>query len=186
MKVWRSRVGNADTATAPRRGTAFTNAHTQSPLCNPSRTSLMTGRRPSTTGIYGLSPWFREVDALKDIVSLPQYFESHGYGTYMTGKIYHGGYARRETDTEFQHIGTPASVGVRPEKKLVNTPQNHPLMDWGVFPHKDEDKGDWKVASWAVEQLDAKPKEPFFLAAGCLGWSGLFCGCLFLRHLVLA
>jgi arylsulfatase A-like enzyme len=39
-------------------------------------------------------------------------------------------------------------------------------VDWGVFPHKDEDKGDWKVASWAVEQLDAKPQEPFFLSAG--------------------
>ncbi|MCP5118617.1 MAG: sulfatase, partial [bacterium] len=148
------------------RGTVFTNAQCQSPLCNPSRTSLMTGKRPSTTGIYGLAPWFREVDELKDIVTLPQYFETQGYGTYMTGKIYHGRYARKETDTEFQKIGPPAGVGARPEQKLVNTPQNHKLMDWGVFPHKDEDKGDWKVASWAVEQLNSKPQEPFFLATG--------------------
>ena len=41
------------------RGTAFTNAHCQAPLCNPSRTSIMTGLRPSSTGIYGLSPWIR-------------------------------------------------------------------------------------------------------------------------------
>jgi arylsulfatase A-like enzyme len=39
-------------------------------------------------------------------------------------------------------------------------------VDWGTFPHEDEDKGDWKVASWAVEQLDAKPQEPFFLSVG--------------------
>jgi hypothetical protein len=40
-------------------------------------------------------------------------------------------------------------------------------MDWGVFPHKDEDKGDYAIASWAVEQLKALPKDqPFFLAAG--------------------
>ncbi|MCH8194261.1 MAG: sulfatase-like hydrolase/transferase, partial [Planctomycetes bacterium] len=40
------------------------------------------------------------------------------------------------------------------------------LMDWGVFPHKDEDKGDWKVAAWAIEQLQAKPDEPFFMSVG--------------------
>ncbi len=34
-----------------RRGTTFLNAHIQSPLCNPSRTSLMLGLRPTTTGI---------------------------------------------------------------------------------------------------------------------------------------
>ena len=39
-------------------------------------------------------------------------------------------------------------------------------MDWGVFDHKDEDKADWNIASWAVEQLDAKPKEPFFMSVG--------------------
>jgi arylsulfatase A-like enzyme len=49
---------------------------------------------------------------------------------------------------------------------LVRTPPDHPLMDWGTFDHRDEDKGDWQVASWAVEQLDAKPREPFFLSVG--------------------
>src|SRR4051794_25284795 len=41
------------------RGTLFTNAHCQAPLCNPSRTSVLTGLRPSTTGVYALAPWFR-------------------------------------------------------------------------------------------------------------------------------
>lgn len=44
---------------------------------------------------------------------------------------------------------------------------NHPAMDWGVFPHHDEDKGDFQIASWAVEQIATLPKnQPFFLAAG--------------------
>ena len=43
------------------RGTLFLNAHCQSPLCNPSRTSLMLGLRATTTGIYGLAPWFRNL-----------------------------------------------------------------------------------------------------------------------------
>ena len=147
------------------RGTAFTNAHCQSPLCNSSRTSLMTGLRPSSTGIYGLAPWFRNLPEFKNIVALPQHLKSNGYRTYSTGKIYHGRYGRK--GAEFDVMGPGSSVGARPKKKLVTTPfGNHPLVDWGVFPHKDEDKGDWKVASWAVKQLDEKPREPFFLSVG--------------------
>jgi len=56
------------------RGTTFLNAHVQSPICNPSRTSLMLGLRPTTTGIYGLSPWFRTLPQWQDRVTLPQHF----------------------------------------------------------------------------------------------------------------
>src|SRR5262245_66305734 len=48
-----------------RRGTLFSNAHCQAPLCNPSRSSLLTGLRPSTTGIYALQPGIRAVASLK-------------------------------------------------------------------------------------------------------------------------
>ena len=34
------------------RGVLFTNAHCQAPICGPSRASIHTGLRPSTTGIY--------------------------------------------------------------------------------------------------------------------------------------
>ncbi|MBD3675921.1 MAG: sulfatase [Planctomycetaceae bacterium] len=148
------------------RGTVFLNAHCQAPLCNPSRTSLMTGKRPSTTGVYGLAPWFRQVPKWKDLVSLPQHLEANGYSTYSTGKIYHGGYGRRKNDDEFQTLGPPAGVGARPKEKLVKTPAPHPLVDWGVFPHKDEDKQDYVVASWAVEQIEKGPEDPFFLSVG--------------------
>lgn len=148
-------------------GTVFLNAHCQSPLCNPSRTSLMTGRRPSSTGIYGLAPWFRNVPELQNLVSLPQHLKQHGYKTLSGGKIYHGGYGRnRQRDNEFDQLGPPAGVGAKPAKKLVKTPAPHPLVDWGVFPHRDQDKGDWNVASWAVEQLQQPQKEPFFLSVG--------------------
>src|SRR3990172_8616957 len=54
-----------------RGGTVFLNAHCQSPLCNPSRTSLLTGLRPSTSGVYALEPWFRTSEPLKDLITLP-------------------------------------------------------------------------------------------------------------------
>lgn len=151
-----------------RRGTLFANAHCQSPLCNPSRTSLLTGLRPTTTGVYGLAPWFRTLDELRDRVSLPQHLAANGYQTLSTGKIYHGGYGRGKTDNEFQKLGPGAGVGARPERKIIPpTPGgNHPLMDWGTFPHEDDEKGDWKVASWAVDQLNEKPEDPFFLSVG--------------------
>lgn len=150
------------------RGTAFTNAHCQSPLCNPSRTSLMTGRRPGSTGIYGLSPWFREIPELADIETLPQFFMNRGYTTYGAGKIYHGGYGQNKKNgpVEWNHYGPRATGKPFPEKKLVDTPADHRLVDWGLFDHRDEDKGDYKIAEWAVAQLDAKPKDPFFMACG--------------------
>ena len=156
------------------RGVTFTNAHCQAPLCNPSRTSLMTGRRPTSTGIYGLQPWIRNVDELKDLVTMPQYFGQHGYKTLLGGKIHHGANGRRKgKELEADVWGPPASVGAKPKQKLIPpTPGgNHPLMDWGTFPHRDQDKGDWIVASWAVNQLQQLGKqtdseEPFFLAAG--------------------
>lgn len=159
------------------RGMTFTNAHCQAPLCNPSRTSLMTGRRPTTTGVYGLSPWIRRVPELADLVTMPQHFSAHGYKTLIGGKIHHGGNGRgKGSELEADVWGPKAGVGARPKQKLIgDTPGgNNPLMDWGAFPHKDEDKGDWTVASWAVESLadlgnqssDQDNDQPFFLSVG--------------------
>jgi arylsulfatase A-like enzyme len=148
-----------------KRGTLFYNAHCQAPICNPSRTSLMTGMRPGTTGIYGLKPWFREVEELKDLVTLPQYFMANGYRAYYTGKIYHGGGGRKPG--EWDEVGPGASGKPFPKEKLVNTPQPHRLVDWGTFPHEDKDKGDFIVADWAVQKLETMPDDkPFFLACG--------------------
>ena len=160
------------------RGVAFLNAHINSPLCNPCRTSVMLGLRPTTTGVYGLAPWFRTLPQWRDRVTLPQHFAAHGYRTLATGKIYHGGAGggarkgRNQADVrppEFQVTGKAGGIGAKPEKKLIPpTPMgNHPLMDWGVFPHRDEDKGDYQVASWTIEQIRSAPHDqPFFLAAG--------------------
>ncbi|HEY0981982.1 sulfatase [Schlesneria sp.] len=152
------------------RGTTFLNAHCQAPLCNPSRASLLTGLRPTTTGIYGLVPSFRAVDAWKDRVTLPQHFRQNGYRTLTTGKIFHGDI--RPVDgrpPEFETMGPGSSIGPLPPRKLIGpTPMgDHPLMDWGVFPHRDEDKGDYQITSWTVEQIRSAPKDqPFFLATG--------------------
>jgi arylsulfatase A-like enzyme len=155
------------------RGTTFLNAHCQSPLCNPSRTSLMFGLRPTSTGIYGLSPAPRDHADVRGRVSLPQHFAAHGYRTYATGKIYHMGTTagRKARNPEFDVTAPLGGVGARPPKKLIGpTPMgDNPLMDWGVWPPDNDDtkKGDHKVASWIAEQIREAPQDqPFFIAAG--------------------
>jgi len=152
------------------RGTVFLNAHCQAPLCNPSRTSLMLGLRSSTTGIHGLAPWFRRVPGLVDRVTLPQSLHGAGYRTAVAGKIYHERpRTPDERQQEFDLWGPGGGIGITPRQKLIPaTPMgNHPLMDWGVFPHRDEDKGDYQVATWGCEQIRAaRPDEPFFLSLG--------------------
>ena len=143
------------------RGTLFTNAHCQAPVCNPSRTSVMTGLRPSTTGVYGLAPWFREVDGLKDLVTLPQHFSKAGYKTYSVGKIVH-----RETGESEFDVVAKTERGLLPKEKRMTTPRGGRGMDWAVYPFEESDHKDWKTASWAVEQLDKKPNDPFFMAVG--------------------
>ncbi len=65
----------------------LTQAYTQFPLCNPSRSSLLSGRRPDTTRIYNLAPTFR-ADG-RNFTTIPQYFKQHGYRTTGVGKVFH-------------------------------------------------------------------------------------------------
>jgi len=84
----------------------------------------------------------------------------------MAGKIYHGAYGRKKDDAEFDVVGPGSEIGPRPPMPLVRTPSGHPLVDWGTFPHRDEDKGDYKLASWTISQLQANHDKPFFLCTG--------------------
>lgn len=78
-------VPNLDRLAA--RGTVLTRAYAQQAVCSPSRTSLMTGLRPASTGIRDLSTHFRT--NLPDVITLPQHFKRHAYHVQALGKIYH-------------------------------------------------------------------------------------------------
>ena len=73
-----------------KRGTVFLRAYCQQAVCGPSRTSLLTGLRPDTTGVWGNRTHFRK--RLPDAVTLPQHFKNHGYHTQGMGKIFHGSF----------------------------------------------------------------------------------------------
>ena len=177
------------------RGTTFLNAHCNAPLCNPSRASLLTGLRPSTTGIYGLAPNFRSLPGGRERVTLPQHFGKNGYRTAATGKIFHQGpqstappqkrkpnrkqpqaapledaaAAVPPPEPDFEIVGPAGGIGSTPPAKLVPAAASgsHPLVDWGVWPADGDDttKGDWQVAAWAAEQIRAAPRDRPFFIA---------------------
>jgi arylsulfatase A-like enzyme len=159
-----------------RRGANFTSAHVQAPLCNPSRASFLTGLRPSTTGVYALEPSVRTALAnypeLRDRVTLPGYFTQHGYRTITIGKIFHT-LEPEFREREFQKW-IAVEPGARPKTRVAGgvLPAETPaalatVMDWGPFPGRDEDHGDYKVADAAIAQIRTMPRDqPFFLAVG--------------------
>lgn len=64
----------------------FDDAHCQVALCTPSRTSILTGIRPSTSGIVKIDDNWREM--LPNATSLPRHLRNNGYRTILAGKIY--------------------------------------------------------------------------------------------------
>jgi arylsulfatase A-like enzyme len=69
------------------QGVEFTNAHTASPVCCPSRAAIMTGLLPSTSGIYNNGPWWRP--HMPECVTVPMHFKAAGYAVAGAGKIFH-------------------------------------------------------------------------------------------------
>ena len=56
-------------------------AYVQQAVCSPSRTSLLTGRRPDTTRVYDLQTYFRKVGG--DFTTIPQYFNPLPHSQYV-------------------------------------------------------------------------------------------------------
>ena len=146
------------------RGTLFANAHCQSPVCNPSRASLLTGRYPHTTGIYFLSPGYQSAPVLKGVKTMPERFADDGFEVMGVGKIFHS-----QGNQVFAKVGSygggMGGFGPRPQKK-ISQPHGHPLWDWGAFPERDDQMPDYSVANWAIERLEKRYDKPFFLAVG--------------------
>ena len=145
-----------------KEGVLFSNAHCQSPVCNPSRASLMTSLYPSTSGIYFLNPDLEESDVAKKSTLMPQRFQDEGYHVTGAGKLFHGNQNQKYLPN---YGGSFGGFGPRPKEKISSYP-GHPLWDWGVYPDNDEKMPDHQIASWCIDQLKKKHEKPLFLATG--------------------
>ncbi len=142
------------------RGVTFTRAYCSAPACNPSRASLMSGIRPSTSGVYLNSQPWRPV--MKDVVTLPQHFMAHGYRAEGGGKIYHGGFP----DPASWHAYFKKGADPKPDKLPANGIPDTGHFDWGPLDVDDAKMDDHRVMTWATEFLAKKQEQPFFLAVG--------------------
>ncbi len=169
-----------------RQGVLFSNAHCAAPLCNPSRTALLFGKRPTTTGVVGNMDDWRKFDSLKNSESLPQFFRRNGYFTAAAGKIFHanhGGWRGALTHAEGapyagrSGFGQPEAWDERFPAKTIQLPMAPVLIDthrnginhhwdWGPIDFKADVTEDGQSSKWAVRQLRAEHDKPFFLAVG--------------------
>ena len=152
-------------------GVLFTNAHCAAPACNPSRTAIMTGLSPSTSGLYENGQKMREI--LPDAELLPKYFARHGYWAGGSGKLLHYFIDAQSWDEYFpaKETENPFPRTLYPQQRPVNLPRGGPWQygetDWGGLDATDEEfGGDWLVSKWVSEQLSKQHDKPFFLACG--------------------
>lgn len=147
------------------QGILFMNAHCQAPLCGPSRASLMSGLRPSTTGIYGQiddEKIRNSSEATQEIVFLPEYFKNNGYHTMAKGKIFHEHAPEGVFD---EAAGREKGFGPKPPQR-VNWDRKGTSTDWAAFPENESEMIDYRTADWAVGKLGEEYEKPFFLAVG--------------------
>jgi arylsulfatase A-like enzyme len=163
--------GHPDTKTPnidrlAQRGMLFSNAHCQAPICNPSRTSIMWGMRPSTTGIYDNGPNTAEAPGFYNKhVSLPQHLGTNGYKTLTTGKIYH---ASKLPEDDFEVVGPrPGQWTDLDQAVQTDRPDHmHWLWDFGPQTYDEKQFADYIDTSWAIDRLNEEHDRPFFLSLG--------------------
>lgn len=138
-------------------GVSFSNAYCAAPICNPSRAALMSGLRPSTTGVYDNGVDWRP--AIAQDLTLVTHMKRNGYGAFGAGKIYHGGFDRKtEWDEYDKERAAPC--------KRLNANDGVGGIKFSPLDCGDDGVSDYSIASYGIKQLQRKHDKPFFLTIG--------------------
>lgn len=162
------------------QGFTFGNAQTPSPACNPSRTAVLTGISPLSSGIQLNSQHpFRDY-GLTSAVSLPQFFKDHGYRIVGGGKVFHSGkdlpYTEWDDYPDIRGTRLPDAERI-PLNGIAGIDVNGdgvPLiatLDWGPLeaegqPDLTTSTREWNRAQWAVSEILDDSTQPKFVALG--------------------
>lgn len=151
-----------------RRGVQFDRAYCQQALCNPSRSSMLTGLRPDSLKLWHNSLHFR--DRNPDVVTLPQWFKQNGYATRCAGKIFHNWHTKVKGDPgswsspEFLHYANHGDDKPQVEGELPPDLAKAPKCECRDV--SDDAYYDGRVASEAIRIIHDVKGQPFFLAVG--------------------
>ncbi len=156
------------------RAVRFDRAYVQYPVCNPSRSSFLTGLRPDQTGITDNRTPLR--DRLTDVVTLPQLLKQDGRHSAAFGKIYHLGGGRDDAlrakwmdlpkswhtaqSFEATALGRTQIAG----RDLTGGKLN--WCKWGAMDGGDDDQPDGQIARAVIAQIEALGDKPWVIGAG--------------------
>jgi arylsulfatase A-like enzyme len=159
----------------------FDQAHCPATVCGPSRSALLSGVRPSNTGLYGNGNNMKHASRLKDNLTITEYFSKHGYHTMSTGKIFHKHPSWKGMDEGQWAFDEWESIGGGGKLPKSKTPYNQLPMPDGSWPKGKlaafdwlatdlpmEKTGDFAAAQWAGKRMASYPPQdkPFFMALG--------------------
>ncbi|MFC1581478.1 sulfatase [Candidatus Neomarinimicrobiota bacterium] len=148
----------------------FKNAYCSSPMCNPSRTSVMTGYAPHMSGVYSNYQDWREV--ITDYKSIGNYFRENGYYSAGAGKIFHYHMVDPSCWDEYwpsQKNNMPEYYYPAGDGNTVNMPifkNMYTDFDWSPISLIDEQTADFKSVEYVISKMQLDHNNPFFLACG--------------------
>lgn len=163
------------------QGVRFDRNYCQFPLCNPSRSSMFTGRPPMKTRVLGNRD--AVVKLHPEWMTLPRLFRESGYTTLRAGKLFHAGLDDPKAWTDFDgdvESIKPTQVGKRlkipriqvprPDGVLPTLPQDNARADHSdqllVLEGNGEGASDYMVADRAIKYLRSSKGSPFFIGCG--------------------
>ncbi len=162
----------------------FRNTSCAGPVSGPSRSAMLSGFLPSTTGIYGNSNNMLLSEIVQKNTTLPEYFSKNGYLTVSSGKIFHkhptvngedhGHWAYDVWEKEHGNDKPqPDKLYSRGEgiingQKIDSALYKGTGVDFAFGPTivGKEETRDYITAKWFEGKLTEKYDKPFFMSVG--------------------